>query len=341
MKKSDKRYKKKKNGKKRKRFSWKLFSFFIFYELIFMTITSPIIIFYGPFDNVKRTMVGTSMATFKNQWIAKTFMSENKINDLLGKNKSKTVEQNLKEVKIEHKGDLKIIRRDIEDKKFNGYLLEISDPTKVKVGYTKNLKKEGQRTSEMAEDKGAIAAINGGGFSDISPDGKLYAGNGAFPSGFVISEGKEIYKDISNDTRANVIAFDKEGRLIVGDHSINSLKEAGAVEAISFRPPTLIVNGEGQVEGDGGEGLNPRTAIGQRIDGTILLLVIDGRDALKLKPGASLKDVEQILLKYGAVNAANLDGGSSSTMYYDGEVINSPSNWAGERSVATCIYVLP
>ncbi len=83
----------------------------------------------------------------------------------------------------------------------------------------------------------------------------------------------------------------------------------------------------------------PRTAIGQREDGAILMLVIDGRQASSL--GATLKDVQDIMLQYDAYTATNLDGGSSTTMYHEGEVINNPANSLGERSVPSILYVEP
>ncbi|EKN41339.1 hypothetical protein CFSAN001627_13918, partial [Clostridium botulinum CFSAN001627] len=123
--------------------------------------------------------------------------------------------------------------------------------------------------------------------------------------------------------------------LVVGDHTVDELLKMGVVEALSFRN-TLIINGKPIPYN---EGINPRTAIGQKQDGTIVLLVIDGRRGIK--QGATLEEVENILLQRGVVNASNLDGGSSSTMYYKGKVINRPCNWDGERTVATSIYVEP
>jgi exopolysaccharide biosynthesis protein len=134
----------------------------------------------------------------------------------------------------------------------------------------------------------------------------------------------------------NVTAFTKDGKLIVGDHTLNDLKKENVVEAVSFRD-SLIINGKTVAVQD--EGLNPRTAIGQKSDGTVIMIVIDGRSGLK--PGASLKELQTLLLQEGAVNASNLDGGSSSTMYFNGEVINNPCDWNGERNVATALYVKP
>ncbi|MBV7272989.1 phosphodiester glycosidase family protein [Clostridiaceae bacterium UIB06] len=328
--------------KKRKKFSVKLFIIFIIYEFIIAAIVAPLLVFYGPFENVKRTVVGTAMATFTHQYIATTFLSNDEINKLIKSDQSggasENESENLSKIEVSHTSDKDIERYDIPNKKFDGYILEIKDPTRIKIGYTKKLGEVGQRTSEIAEENGAVAAINGGGFTDrSSTNGKLWAGTGAYPEGIVISDGKLVYSDVkSNNTRINVTAFTKDGKLIVGDHTINDLRKENVVEAVSFRN-TLVVNGKPTVVDD--EGLNPRTAIGQKADGTIIMLVIDGRTGLK--PGASLKEMQNILIQQGAYNASNLDGGSSSTMYLDGEVINNPCDWNGERTVATALYVKP
>ncbi|MBC2581584.1 phosphodiester glycosidase family protein [Clostridium sp. DJ247] len=325
--------------KRRKKFSVRLLITFFIYELIVVAITAPIFIFYGPFQNVKRTIVGTAMATFSHQYIATTFLSSDEINGILnsssnGETTSSEIE-NLSNIQVNHSKDIDIY--DIHTKKFDGYILEVKDPTRIRIGYTKKIGEVGQRTSEIAAENGAIAAINGGGFTDrASNNGKLWAGTGAYPEGIVMSDGNVVYNDVKSTEKVNVTAFNKEGKLIVGDHTLNDLKKQGVVEAVSFRN-TLIINGKTVAVQD--EGLNPRTAIGQKADGTIVMLVLDGRQGLK--PGATLKEVQNILLQRGVVNASNLDGGSSSTMYYNGEVINNPCDWNGERTVATAIYVKP
>jgi len=102
--------------------------------------------------------------------------------------------------------------------------------------------------------------------------------------------------------------------------------------------PPLVVNGKPMItRGDGGWGIQPRTAIGQRKDGTVLLLVIDGRQKSGL--GATLKDVQELFIKYDALNAVNLDGGSSATMCYKGAVANRPSDIMGERSIPTAFII--
>lgn len=325
---------------KRKKSSIKTTIVFFIYMLIVGVITTPLFVFYGPFQNVKRTIVGTAMATFTHQYIATTFLSQDEINKILKSSQNGQITsseaENLNEVKISHSGDKGIDRYDIPNKKFNGYILEIKDPTRLKIGYTKKIGEVGQRTSEIAQENGAVAAVNGGGFTDRSSNGKLWAGTGAYPEGLVISDGKVVYSDIKANEKVNVTAFTADGTLIVGDHTLNDLKKRNVVEAVSFRN-SLIINGKTVSVDD--EGLNPRTAIGQKSDGTIVMLVIDGRTGLK--PGATLKEVQNILLQQGVINASNLDGGSSSTMYLNGEIINNPCDWNGERTVATAVYVKP
>ena len=101
---------------------------------------------------------------------------------------------------------------------------------------------------------------------------------------------------------------------------------------------SLIINGEVQSKNLGG-GVNPRTGIGQCADGSVLLLVLDGRSINTL--GATMQDVADIMLEYGAVNAGNLDGGSSSVMVYDGEIINNCAPVTGPRNIPTAFIVLP
>jgi exopolysaccharide biosynthesis protein len=328
---------------KKKKISFKLIMIFIAFEFIFTAVTGPFMLYYGPFNNVKKSMIAAIMQTRTHQYFATAFLSDKKINDILDRDTSNlsswtsvsSEEQHTDDIEIPKKHDDSIIRYNIKGKKFeNAYLLEIKDPTRVRVAITKKLGKEGQRTSQMAKDNQAVAAINGGGFTDKSADGTLWAGTGAYPTGVVISNGQVLYNDLAETTKASVMAIDKEGLLIVGEKSLGDLKQLGVKEALSFGPP-LIVNGKVQKGLDPGP--NPRTAIGQKKDGSILMLVIDGRKGVKL--GASLQDVQEILVQYGAWNAINLDGGSSSTMYYEGEVINDPSDPLGERAIATSVYV--
>jgi exopolysaccharide biosynthesis protein len=310
---------------------------FLIFELIFFSLTTPLMIFYGPFNNVKRTITGISWNSFTHQNIARAFLSQNAIARILGDGYSisNVNTENIKmlDFMVKHTGKINVY--DVKSDNFNGKMLIIEDPTRIEVGYSSQINKAGEVTSSIAKRNGAIAAINGGGFMD-----RKWSGTGGVPMGSIIHDGKYISGKLSdNNAKRDVIGFTKDGMLIVGKHSQNELKQYGINEAISFGPP-LVVNGKPTIShGDGGWGISPRSAIGQREDGAVLLLVIDGRSLKSF--GATLKEVQDIMIKYKAVNAANLDGGSSATMYYNGKVINTPSDALGERSVASVFMVMP
>ena len=214
---------------------------------------------------------------------------------------------------------------------FKGYMMSVKDPSRVMVGTSSNSYSSnvaGRKISEMIESYGAVAATNAGGFDD--PNG---IGNGGIPIGIVISEGELKYG--SRNQKYNVIGINNENVLIVGNMTGQQAIDSGIRDAVSFGP-ILVINGQATEASQSG-GLNPRTAIGQKADGTILLLVIDGRQSSSF--GASYEDIADVMLRFGAVNAANLDGGSSSMMFYKGELLNSCASLSGPRNMPTCILV--
>ncbi|MBC8063170.1 MAG: phosphodiester glycosidase family protein [Clostridiaceae bacterium] len=323
---------------------------FIVFQIVFTGFSTILVVFYGPFSNLKRLVVGTAMSSYSHKYIATVFLSDKKIesiihpktevikNNEIQANNEEDAQQEIDDIVVSKKLDNSVERFDIDGGKYKGYVIIVNDPTRIKVGSSKYLGSIGQTTKEIAEENGAIAAINGGGFMDTASGGKLWVGTGASPTGVVMSAGKVIYNDSSNETKQSIMGFTKDGKLIVGLHTTNELQKLGVMEALSFGPG-IIVNGKNQIQGDGGQGITARTAIGQKKTGEVILLVLDGR-RLNM-PGATLKDVQNVMAKYDAYNAINLDGGSSTTMYYDGDVINNPCNPFGERSIATAVYVSP
>ena len=215
---------------------------------------------------------------------------------------------------------------------YKGYMMIVMDPSRVSVGvcrYPFKNDKEGLRVSEIIEKYDAVAGINGGGFSD--GNGR---GNGGQPLGMVYSQGEQLRR--ADNGYKTVVGFDQNDILHVGDFTDAQAKAIGLRDAVAFGP-ALIVNGQPSVVSGKGSGLNPRSAIGQRADGAVLLLCIDGRQANSL--GASYEDLIEIMLKYGAVNACNLDGGSSTAMFYNGEQINDGLAITGSRALPTAWIV--
>lgn len=332
--------------KKRNGFSFLACIVGLIYIFMFMAVTSPLLLMFGPYKNTRKVFISTLLAT-RHKYLLTDYFTEDELNEMMGiekqpeeEVKEETPVQNIEDIDIKYADSSEIERYDIKTERYDAYVLEIKNPLKVKVAMTRYLGRTGEKTSEMAKNNDAVAAINGGAFVDVSDNGTLYAGTGAQPGGFVISQGELIYPKIESldeQAKENVIAFTGDGRLVVGNHSYDEMQELNVTEAMCFRPPNIIINGVRQIKDKMSEGLNPRTAIGQKQDGTVIFLVIDGRKISS--PGASLYDVQEIMENRGAVNAAALDGGYSSTMYYNGEVINSPNAWDGERSVATAFYV--
>ena len=212
---------------------------------------------------------------------------------------------------------------------FKGLMMIVDDPLRLFVGTPGGFGSgyEGVTLQKMIESSGAVGGINAGGFYD--PGG---GGNGGIPNGLVICQGQLVWGDKS--TACSVIGFDSKGILHVGTMTAKEALNADVQWAVSFGP-TLIVNGTPC--GGMSSGVNPRTAIGQRADGAVLMLVVDGRQVDSL--GATFDDLANIMLDYGAVNAANLDGGSSTLMIYNNEILNVCASISGPREIPTSFLI--
>ena len=215
---------------------------------------------------------------------------------------------------------------------YHGWMMVVRDPSRVSVGVSRDYFTDdarGMRIAEMAEKYGAIGAINGGAFSDSGG-----MGNGGMPSGLTVSDGE--IRNSSGGRDLTTVGFTEDDILVVGKFTKDQAKEMKIRDACSFGP-ALVVNGEPVEFSGASSGLNPRTAIGQRADGAVLMLVIDGRQVNSM--GASYADLVNIMVRYGAVNACNLDGGSSSNMYYNGEILNDGVAITGSRHIPTTFIV--
>lgn len=296
----------------------------ILISLYILGCSSFLFILYGPFTGFKDWLVTTAMATMNHKYYCKWFYSEEEINKVLGSNyiddggretdpslvnhKEITSYKNEYEKQIlkRNKDDLyKIIKFEVNG--CDAYLGVVYDPSKISVGYTKWLGRSGQYIYDMAKEQNSVLTINGGGFQDPN-----YNSNGANPVGLTISNGK-IITDYSMGGASGVVGFNSDNTLVLFQNvSGEKALEMGIRDAVSMGP-FLIVNGKKSfTKGNGGWGYAARTAIGQRKDGIVLMLVVDS-NATRTK-GASMKDLVDIMDRYGAINAANLDGGTSSVM---------------------------
>ena len=292
-------------------------------------------ILYGPYDNFRTWLITTAMATMNHQYYCKWFYSDDVINDVLNSNYVKESDEssNPNLITFDKNGNYKneyekeILEHDKDDLykiikfKVNGcdaYLAAIYDPSKISVGISKWLGKSGQYIYDMAKEQDAVLAINGGGFFDPN-----YNSNGANPLGITISSGKIISDAAYNSNSGGVIGFDENNKLLLlRNITANEALNMGIRDAVTMGP-FLIVNGKtADIKGNGGWGYAARTAIGQRSDGIVLFLVVDSNE-FRTK-GASMKDLAEIMENYGAINAANLDGGTSSAIVENGELLNDP-----------------
>lgn len=224
-----------------------------------------------------------------------------------------------------------IIVEEVHGEGFSGYMMVILDPSRVIMGSKPgSYGGRGYTVAEMVEQFDAVAGINAGGFED--PNGQ---GNGSIPDTMVVYDGK-IYYDYKG-TREGFVGFDSNYIMHVGNLTPAEIEARDIRYGVCFGP-VLISNGKSVDAAILKSGVNPRTAIGQRSDGAVLMLVIDGRQVISM--GAKFQDMVDIFFEYGAVNACNLDGGSSSLMWFGGDYINNCASVIGIRPVPTTFLVL-
>ena len=217
----------------------------------------------------------------------------------------------------------------IQGKRYRGFVAEIEDPMRLYVATCPYFSEGagGRTVKEMADENGAVLAVNGGGFMDIGG-----VGTGGLPTGNVVAGGEMLWPG-----GGSTVAMDYEGKLHVGEFSGDYCKSMNFYWALSYGP-TLIEDGAIRPNLD--DNLQePRTAVGQRADGTVVILNIQGRQAAAL--GVTCRELAEILYSYGCINAGNLDGGASSDMYYRGEFINICNTSGGPRPIPTSLLVAP
>lgn len=214
---------------------------------------------------------------------------------------------------------------------FCGYMLITDNPSRVVLACCpEDIGIRGHTVAEYAEIFDAVAAVNAGGFEDYNGNG-----DGRSPDRAIVHDYSII---CGNSGVGNGFAgIDGDGILHLGISQISDIESLAIKEGVSFGP-ALIRDGEITQEARDAYGMNPRTAIGQRSDGAILLLVTDGRQPGSL--GATLNDIAEIMLRFGAVNASNLDGGNSSLLYYNGDYINGTARVTEARNAPDAFVVL-
>lgn len=334
------------------RWVWRVFA--IFLTTVFMAfvgIYGALWIFcHGPSTAARDLFVSTILETGAMKFLAGWYFDKNEILEITSNNSMGVSDSDVDVdlIKIPSGGEgadkdaagkettyqdnfdengIEIIK--ITGRSYMGKIMIVKDPSKVRVATiypwsSSSQEKGGLTLDKLVSESGAIAGINGGEYYS--------SGNwGGRPKGLVVCNGEIQY---NKPERGDVmVGMNTDNILVVKDigglsvSQVEKLVEENHIrDAVSFKDiddgdtnhfTKLIINGEARAISGNGSGANPRTVIGQREDGAILMFVTDGRGH-EGHIGATAADIIGIMQEYGAVNAANLDGGSSSSMYYNG-----------------------
>lgn len=280
----------------------------------------------GPSLKARKLFATTFLETGQMKFIVNYFIPKEEIIKIVDANslKEMNAEVNTDLIAVNHDQNSDLIKiEEVSGNNFAGKMMIVKDPSKISLATTYPWREYGQELETLVKENHTIAGINGG----------LYTseGNkGGKPLGVAVSNG-EIQEVNGGYKGLHLIGFDNNNILRIINLSgmstndiRNLIKNEGIRDAVAFQEETsdknnhfvkLIINGEARELNGLGSGANPRTAIGQKADGTVLMLVTDGRGA-NGHLGATASDLIDVMKKYGAINAANIDGGSSSCMYY-------------------------
>lgn len=330
--------KKGKNKKQKK----KIKKWIITFSILDVIAIICLFLVYGPISYFRNLWVTSAMSTMTHKYLAYIFFNQEQIDKIMNNNIVIEVDDETNQDEINFKQEIEyssiyeeqVLKRDegndlykvinIEGEGYKGHMLVIYDPSKIELVQSPS-SSYGLTIEEFVNKNNAVAGINASGFSYSDSSGYTV-------TGVMIKDGKIIADNGSTGWGGGIIGFTNNNVLVLTKSSAYEALQMGIRDAVSFGP-FLIVNGvSSQFKGNGGYGIAPRTAIGQRKDGIILMLVIDGR-----RPGHSLGvdmvELTNIMLRYGAYNASNLDGGGSSTIVVEGKTLSvaGGSGYTGDR----------
>ena len=290
------------------------------------------LVFNGPSTAARDVLTMSLTEGSATKWIPGLFMDESLVEDIRKQSQPSFADDSTDTSQIIIRNDTSgadsdewanhpdgIYIEEYKGKTFTAHIMVIKDPSRVYMAVSSekfSTSVPGTRITEQIEKEGAVAAINAGAFYD---DGTADSIVGSVPAGLVIVDGEvrwNAYKDmVPKNTGGGFAGFNKDNILVVAQ---NMTPDEAMAQNIMYGcefGPVLIMNGEVNSSAyNDNSGYNPRTALGQRADGAVVFLCIDGRQAGGL--GGTYGDVIDILQEYGCVNACNMDGGSSSVMLY-------------------------
>ena len=303
-----------------------------------------LMVLYGPWGGFREWLITTAMGTMTHHYLCEIFYANDMIKAVQSLNYIEDTNDETDTSLIDTDDEEETEEKDetewteYEHKLYDGHtpdeiyrkvefkvrgqrawIIAVYDASNLSVVCSKNVMKRGEMLVSMAKRTNALIAINGGRFYDPN-----HWSNGGIPSGVTIMNGK-IISDRDYESPYGVIGIDNNDKLVLyKNKKAKEIQALGVRDAVTSKP-FLIVNGKAMyTSGNGGYGFAARTAIGQRADGTMLLLVVECNDARTI--GASMTDLTEIFTNYGAINAAALDGGTSSVLVENGKMINDPIN---------------
>lgn len=296
------------------------------------------------FPHVQQTFVTTILETGQLKFLASWFLSAEEIQEIVNQNSMKELNARIDTDLIQsgsfgsvgmdgssaaEEADIEIV--EVAGATYTGTMMIVKDPSRVSLATIYPWREYGVTLEKLVTDNGAVAGINGGLYNSTD-------NTGGSPYGVIVSNGEIQHNKPQEYKGLVLVGFTEENILQIVDISDmnatdveNLVAEMKIRDAVTFQEEAsdannhfvqLIINKEAREMNGAGSGLNPRTAIGQRADGAVLLFVTDGRGKSG-HLGASSGDLIEVMQEFEAVNAANLDGGSSSCMYYEGEYLMS------------------
>ena len=289
------------------------------------------LVFNGPSPTARNLLTMTLIEASATKWVPALFIGEDSVSEIQAGVDVK-LEDDVTDVNtiVINRGGLTsntdewadypdgIRIESVDGDTYNAKVMIVRNPSQVYLGISThegfNTSIPGKRLNVAIEDERAIAAINAGAFND---DGTSSSYVGSLPEGLVYSEANCVWETgVPPNGITGFAGFNDDDILVVHKDNISQAQ----AEELNIRDgccfgPVLIMNGEINMEAYNKiSGLNPRTAIGQRVDGAVIFVCIDGRQPSSM--GGEYKDVIDIMVEYGAINACNMDGGSSTVMMY-------------------------
>lgn len=317
-------------------------SFLVFFTMVFLFLFSLVALCHtlltGPSDTLRDQVVLSAMQASATKWLPGLFLDDELVEAICTRSEDVQAEIIPMGAFVGSSGEKNgisdladtsddafvdewaeavdgMIYKTYSGSSFKAYILIVKDPSRIYVGTSSDFQDEnvkGDRIFDIVEREGAVAAINAGEYWDVG--GK---GTGGAPIGLTYSKGDCVWDD---GLKRTFIGFDEDNVLqVFNSMTKTKAEELGIRDAVSFQTGNvLITNNDENVTlhyAEGNVGMAQRTAIAQRADGAVILVVTDGRTASCL--GATRNDIIDLLVSEGAIVAGMLDGGSSAMMYYE------------------------